>query len=171
METVYSVECFCRLACSWSVDFVTLRQLEGRFDFSRTCRNMLRGAGEVIDAFGLLVLHAQRSGFSTASWIEVLHFDGGGLLWRPFCSTTEMFLLRDLRRPQLILGNWNHSGRRSCDPFGGSFSCFEVEFYSSVLRFFDCRLKNKCWGGIEEELPVHFWQVRSQSRACCGFVN
>lgn len=64
-------------------------------------------------------------------------------------------------RPQLILGNWNHGGRRSCDPYGGSFSCFEVDLYSTVLRFFDCRLKNNCWGGIDQEPPVHFWQTGS----------
>ncbi|XP_026192394.1 uncharacterized protein LOC34620033 [Cyclospora cayetanensis] len=63
--------------------------------------------------------------------------------------------------PQLILGNWNHGGRRSCDPFGGNFSCFETNLYATVLRFFDCRLKNKCWGGIWEEAPVHYWQTGS----------
>ncbi|KAL8271820.1 hypothetical protein Esti_004210 [Eimeria stiedai] len=64
-------------------------------------------------------------------------------------------------KPQLILGNWNHGGRRTCDPYGGNFSCFENDLYASVLRFFDCRLKNKCWGGIEDEPPVHFWQTGS----------
>ncbi|CDJ37661.1 X-Pro dipeptidyl-peptidase domain-containing protein, putative [Eimeria tenella] len=67
-------------------------------------------------------------------------------------------------RPQLILGNWSHGGRRSCDPFGGSFSCFENDLYKTILRFFDCKLKNKCWGGAEDELPVHYWQ-HSYSRA------
>lgn len=62
-------------------------------------------------------------------------------------------------RPQLILGNWSHGGRRTCDPYGGSFSCFEVDLYATVLRFFDCHLKNKCWGGIQEEPPVHYWQT------------
>lgn len=64
-------------------------------------------------------------------------------------------------RPQLVLGNWSHGGRRTCDPYGGNFSCFETDLYSSLLRFFDCRLKNKCWGGIEDEAPVHFWQTGS----------
>ncbi|KAL8430154.1 hypothetical protein Efla_001818 [Eimeria flavescens] len=64
-------------------------------------------------------------------------------------------------KPQLILGNWNHGGRRTCDPYGGTFSCFESDLYASVLRFFDCRLKKKCWGGIEEEAPVHYWQTGS----------
>ncbi|PHJ25428.1 hydrolase family protein [Cystoisospora suis] len=63
---------------------------------------------------------------------------------------------------KLLLGSWTHGARRSCSPYAGSFPCFEADLYLDAVRFFDCRLKEECWGGILEEPSVHYWQVGAE---------
>ncbi|PFH35050.1 hydrolase CocE/NonD family protein [Besnoitia besnoiti] len=65
-------------------------------------------------------------------------------------------------KSKLLLGSWSHGGRRSCNPYAGSFPCFEADQYLDAVRFFDCRLKGECWGGIEDEPSVHYWQVGAE---------
>ncbi|KFG42358.1 hydrolase CocE/NonD family protein [Toxoplasma gondii p89] len=65
-------------------------------------------------------------------------------------------------RSKLLLGSWSHGGRRSCSPYAGSFPCFEADQYLDAVRFFDCHLKGQCWGNINDEPSVHYWQVGSE---------